>query len=546
MLSWTRIGRMPTLEQYHNDEASILPASAPHRRLTSGFNFGRSDPRTVQHKMQTMQLATSHPGLPESSQTPNYTTQPRDGFPAVGKTTDHLNLVASAQPQPQTAPLLTLPTTTTTTTTTRHILALGGSTTWGSKLSDRHQAYPYRLATLLGPEWKTINMAVRASDATYASQCIETMFRTHPEATTTSLGTVDVILMEFSVNGIEGMGLLLQRLKRRFPQAVVLYVHLYSLRMNVDNAVTGEKPRQVLHETNVKFVDADARINAMLNDAQAVWKWSEAMMGDAETVRIHAMDLLRQKTDNDHIALYALPVPDSPRDMFGWFGPDYHHLGVHGHYQVALELHKLYRKTLSSSSSLSSSLSSSSSLSLQNTKWDGTWGQGDLCHSWYETGQEPSGVTMRGGTLKMFVKPNKWALHIGLRFGQPATIVFPSSSSSSSQKTTTAQPIQLVYMSWGPNVYPKCSVTLNAPPPQSETQQQQQQQQAQVTILDPLHPNPSKHVFHVTRSTLVGWTQPGRTINTLTINPLEDKERPLRVIGIIQCGACVEMDPNYI
>ena len=390
------------------------------------------------------------------------------------------------------------------------ILTLGGSTTWGSKLENREDAYPYVLANLMGPKWSSVNLAVRATDASYASQCIETMVREGVLAEDIEMD-FDVIMLEYSLNGLDGMPLLLERLRRRYPNAVVIYVHLWSLRMTVDNAKTGEKPRDVLKAGHT-FLMADELINQMLGSENAVWSWGEAMVADSKQIGMDAMDAVLKVRGY----LYELPLPEQPGTAFSdhWFGPDYHHLSVAGHRLVATGLADLLKTT--------------KSLTGADAKYGSrTWGKGDQCFSWYEHGKHDA-VSITGGTMKMFVKPDKWALHIGMQFGQPASIAFPNIHHET-------QPVELVLMSWGPGVYPESQVTLASIDKSTPDQS---------FLLNPLHPSDKQRVFHVTRTIHIGWAEPGQ--NQLVINPMEVTQRPLRVTGIVMCGACIEMDSTYL
>jgi hypothetical protein len=447
-----------------------------------------------------------------------------------------------------------LPATTNKNIINKNILTLGGSTTWGSKLDNRQDAYPYLLPSLLGTtttttSWRVYNLAVRATDASYASQCVESMIReglpgnnnnnkvntTTTTTTTTTTIQFDVITLEYSLNGLDGMPLLLQRLRQRYPNAVIIYIHLWSLRMSVDNAETGIKPRDELTKSGLTFKDADANINAMLADPNnnAKWKWAPKMKSDSIAIREAAEQDVR--VVNGHV--YQLPMPEeSPQIAFQqhWFGPDFHHLSKEGHALVAghlaqmLQDEKIMGGGGSSSSSSSSIRQDIHDITISSTEEGiGSWGAGDHCYSWYETGTHPD-VQVDGGTVKNFVKPDKWAVNVGLTFGQPANIHFPN-------KKHLAQPVMLMIMSWGPGVYPKARIKLVAPGFVNQT-----------SILDPLHPSPLNQVYHVTRSAHVGWVNAQSPDNIIIVDPIENMQRPLRVIGIIMCGACLEMDPSYL
>ena len=400
----------------------------------------------------------------------------------------------------------------------KNILTLGGSTTWGSKLEARESAYPYILPQNLGPTWRVYNLAVRATDASYASQCIESMIR--EGAKNKKNIEFDVILLEYSLNGLDGMPLLLSRLRQRFPNAVIMYIHLWSLRMTVDNAVTGAKPREEINR-GLTFKEADANINNMLGDTSAKWDWAPKMKQDSEAIANEARQHMKEV--GGHI--YQVPMPESPQVAFDehWFGPDYHHLSSQGHAMVANHLVKLLRNESIMSNHQQPDIND---ISLApDESGIGSWGAGDQCYSWYETGTHPD-IQVDGGTVKNFVKNDKWAVNVGLTFGQPANIWFPN-------RKPEAQPVMLMIMSWGPGVYPKAKIELRSPGFADQS-----------SVLDPLHPDPLNHLFHVTRTAHVGWANFGQS--QITVDPIEDMQRPLRVIGIVMCGACLEMNDNYL
>ena len=399
----------------------------------------------------------------------------------------------------------------------KNILALGGSTTWGSKLESRDFAYPSLIPQLLGPTWRAYNLAVRATDASYASQCIESMIR---EGVKNKLDIeFDVIMLEYSLNGIDGMSLLLKRLRHRFPKAIFIYVHLWSLRMTVDNAVTGAKPRDELSR-GLPFKEADLSINNMLADPSARWGWAAQMKHDSEQIEQSATALMNAV--GGHV--YSLPMPNTPQIALDehWFGPDYHHLSNEGHALVAEHLVKLLQDEQITGPPKQLDIYG---IPLAPDKDIGSWGEGDQCYSWYETGIHPN-IRVDGGTVKNFVKNDKWAVNVGLKFGQPANIWF-------SNMKATLQPVMIMIMSWGPGVYPKSRIDLQSPGLENQS-----------STLDPLHANPLYHVFHVTRTAHVGWASPGES--RLTVDPIEDMKWPLRVIGIVMCAACVEMDETFL
>ena len=112
------------------------------------------------------------------------------------------------------------------------ILTLGGSVTWGAgiDIKNRKDAYPFRLQNEHGH--LVTNLAIRGTSSEYPSQCITSMLKKEHSKESNSYdpnNPFDVIIFEFSVNGMRGLQLLVQRLRERFPDALFIYVEMFSL-----------------------------------------------------------------------------------------------------------------------------------------------------------------------------------------------------------------------------------------------------------------------------------------------------------------------------
>ena len=112
------------------------------------------------------------------------------------------------------------------------ILTLGGSVTWGAGIGikNREDAYPFRLQNEHGH--LVTNLAIRGTSSEYPSQCITSMLKKEHSKESNSYdpnNPFDVIIFEFSINGMRGLRLLVQRLRERFPDALFIYVEMFSL-----------------------------------------------------------------------------------------------------------------------------------------------------------------------------------------------------------------------------------------------------------------------------------------------------------------------------
>jgi lysophospholipase L1-like esterase len=392
----------------------------------------------------------------------------------------------------------------------KRVLAMGGSTTWGSKLQDRTDAYPTVLSDMLGVHWQAVNIADQVTDASYASQCVESMIREAAASVEDMVKDFDVILLEYSLNGLDGVHLLVRRLRRRYPRAIIIYVHLWSLRATIENVETGARPRAILMEPGHTVEETEKLVGAMIQHPKILWKYSEETTADSKQRSKAGFDAT-QKVQG---FLYELSVPADPQEAIraDWFASDYHHLSQNGHRFVAQELYNLLAQ-----------LEANNPASVDTAANDHSWGKGDQCYSWFGSGQSPF-VRFEGGTMAMFATPGMWALQIGEGFGHPATIEFENTKDSQ-------QPIKLEVMSYGPSTYPKVKVQLNLGNKKLDDS---------ALVVDPLHPIQLRHAFHVPRHIHIGWVEPG--MNSVTIDSMETKEHPLRVTGIVMCGACAAMD----
>jgi hypothetical protein len=233
------------------------------------------------------------------------------------------------------------------------VLTLGGSTTWGVLLESRDLAYPGLLLSQEPQIGRSDNLAIRASSAVWPSQCLQTMVYEQGGAEL----EYNVVILEFSVNGLIGLNLLLQRIRRRYPKALIIYVDLYSNRRPGWSNCISEKCRM----TPIK---------------------QAALLELVASVGGH---------------LVSFPRPADPinfEDIQHYFAEDMHHLGQEGHQWVATSVLDLIR------------------VHGRSTVGEkGKWLEGDLCSNWFDSGTISSLIQLEGGNLTRFA-PGKYAYEI--------------------------------------------------------------------------------------------------------------------------------------
>ena len=243
------------------------------------------------------------------------------------------------------------------------VLALGGSVTWGNGLKDNKRkelAYPHLLSN--HPNTTVDNLAMRSEGSTIPARCLQTLttrdttgFLTeHRAANKKEVAAYNVILLEFTINGVSHLVELGQRLRERYPDATIVYI---------DHHILGWT-RQ----------DKQEKLGRYIHPAM--------------------------KEIGGHIyTLPMLPQQDRRRES-SWFTPDGIHLSRLGHLQVATGILHLLNKTMVKPVSQSRI---------------GPWSVGDYCWSWFMSGTIPPGVRLVGGRMVEFNSNGKFAYEIEAR-----------------------------------------------------------------------------------------------------------------------------------
>jgi hypothetical protein len=391
-------------------------------------------------------------------------------------------------------------------------LTLGGPSTWGVGLEQddySSKAYPYQLSS------RVHNAAQRLDDGpTLCSVCTQSIVGNDQ--------IYDVIVLEFDSSSMEktaALFLLAQRLRQRFPSALLVFVNLWSptdYRYSYSDTTTSSSSTLSVsfeewrrHQSQTSPVDVSA---AAL--AQHDWVYHEEPNKKFETLELqrivhevqgHLVELPRPQ----EARLALLTVPDlfveTPRDSSE---DDHDHDDSRLRYTLSAQGHAVI------ASRIQSLVKEAQIVQLQPSERNavGTWGSGDSCQLWYETGK---GIPKtKGLTLKRFSQTNdKYALEVPITGGS-LTITNP-----------LPEP-RMVYMTYlttsasshPHKIYPKTQVHVSG----------QDQQQTGV-ILDPYHDD-NREMRHVTRTTAIGMVPPGTSV--IRMAPMEQTLAPFRVVGV--------------
>lgn len=383
------------------------------------------------------------------------------------------------------------------------ILALGGSVTWGAQLENRHDAYPYVLGRHPSVS-RTDNLAIRATGSEYPTSCIQSMIRSafedDPDGTwgDDPDPDYDVILLEFSLNGRDGLPLLMARLRRRYPDAVIVYVSLYSAKKNHKRRFMPRKD------------------------------WT-SIVGPGAADVVPPPD-----------RIYHLPLRDDPRENEAaanrtrklYFANDEFHLSEGGHSVVALDIFSLLQ-----------SLGPPA-----RPPRRGSWGGGDKCVSWFSTGKVLPEAELSGGTVEEFAE-GKFAYEVPKQMpteakgaGMPKAVTLEVENRGSAPT-----PLYLDHMTRGdPCQYPKLEVRLRPAPLDGDgsVSASTEKSDGGTTLeLDPANKDITGKIWggvHITRSSYAGLVPSGSRAQ-LTVRPVERTDLPFRIVGYSMCAACEEM-----
>lgn len=197
------------------------------------------------------------------------------------------------------------------------ILALGGSVTWGATLSNRYDAYPWLLGKAYNRNQQPSdedyyklyvdNLAMRATGADYPSLCLESIV--------SPTKSYDIILFDFVMNGTDGFPLLIRRLRERYPKAVLIYVHIWSLVHLARHPQTKQKPRSVGLDPTIDYVWSPDTFNPNLNE-HAKRNCGREICDGA---------VMEQLVKEMGGYVYKMPQPETPKQVieYGWFASDW-------------------------------------------------------------------------------------------------------------------------------------------------------------------------------------------------------------------------------
>jgi len=382
------------------------------------------------------------------------------------------------------------------------ILTLGGSVTWGAGIDERTNAYPFLLA--IDHDHIVTNVGIRATGSDYPAQCISSMLR-NKEADESSPydpdEPFDVITFEFSINGMQGFPLLIERLRERYPDALFIYIDMFSL-MTPNGAFDSRESRELVKK-----------------HGGLVYRFGNT--GDATAEFNFREDIDRSNPTEEVRKLFA---------------NDKHHASSDGHRVTSEKIIEII-----------------DSHEYPSDPKLGSWLGGDSCTSWYENGETPLQI-VEGGEMKEWDEKNH---KFGIEVNQQDGLIVKYNHDGENEAALNLQYMTKAVYKADPysSKYPPVLITTK----QSEEEIREAKTEAKTdqsglvrldvlkvvenakgwAYLTGLHNKRAMWPFHVTEVSNVGSVKPG--LNFIYIFPLEERPNPFRVTATIVCEACTKL-----
>jgi hypothetical protein len=385
-----------------------------------------------------------------------------------------------------------------------NILTLGGSVTWGAEIDNREDAYPFRLQNDHGHN--VLNLAIRATGPDYPAQCITSMMlRESKNDDPDEDVPFDVIIFEFSINGLNGFPLLVERLQVRYPEALFVYVDFFSLTKG-----------------NFAEQSTDAR-KLIKGSGGSVYFFGNTGHATAEFNFREEIDL-ENPTD----------------DVRQLFADDGHHASSLGHNLMATKLVDIIDQQ-----------------DFPTNPILGSWLGGDKCTSWYDNGKSSLRI-ISGGEMKEWDETkHKWAIEIQGEEGvmlqidhddknaAPVNLQYMTKAEDKYDNTSSKYPPVIVNISqdWllGASKAKERAIKSEVELVRNDVEKVEKIEEGW-RYLSGLHKRTGMKQNHVTEISNVGILKPG--INFIYVYPLETKDYPFRLTATIMCEACGRLGWN--
>mmetsp|Transcript_23203 Transcript_23203/g.34253 ORF Transcript_23203/g.34253 Transcript_23203/m.34253 type:complete len:437 (-) Transcript_23203:2271-3581(-) len=376
------------------------------------------------------------------------------------------------------------------TTSSLRIAVFGSSNSWGAKLDSRFDAYPY----LLSPN--VFNYADYAAGPNYPAVCTYSMVG--------ETETFDVIIFEYWLKDFQGLIALSQRLRERFPHAMLLFVKVWSPLTARRQPHQGSSDEMDIFEWKLsKGLARNATyegVKTMLRQDDGYWYFPNYTIPD---------QVFAQAEFSNYGFDFAWPkeatMIDTLVDYIGYFEQSHHlHLSKIGHAALAHNL----RGIINTHFELHP-------ISIEDGDIKSPWSKRDDCNLWFTTGSCPFQHSTNWVMTEIESLESRYALNV-IDEGW----IKIANDSGENRK------VYISYLATKPQLYPNAEVTLG---------------EADPVILVAITDFERHAVAHHTKTVEVGMVPPGET--TLTLKPTQSTLKSFHLLGITLVDPAADMVP---
>lgn len=395
------------------------------------------------------------------------------------------------------------------------VISFGSSSTWGAGLKRVKDSYPHRIS----PQYARFprNVAMKEGGGVLPAACTQSIVGDDD--------VYDVVTIEFDHSSFdESYAVLAKRLRRRFPEANIIFVQLWN-------------PSQLTYrysdnETTVDFVSwRRANGNIPLHSSELTMSVLESGPENWSVYQNPAdAERLRKTMEEVNAGLVGLPTP-TPTDfsfpqnllsflLFFTEGEPYR-LSEEGHAVIASGLEHLVKPEVILGKDV------------KVRDATGSWGSGDQCNLWYYNGQYVGGESSNNkdenedgenhSTNKMNVKSTGRRLgfsHVQETGEHKHALEFRRYEEGHLTVTNPFDEDRLLYLTYmtsndevDEKIYPRTRVRLNGRPS---------------VVIDPYHEGSENH--HLTRTSAVGMIAAG-VETVVNLDPIESSMLHFRLVG---------------
>ena len=356
------------------------------------------------------------------------------------------------------------------------------------------ETYPRLLGKYLNAA-RSDNLGIPATGSQHPAMCVQSMIRDHYNDEEEGDGVssaneivYDVVLLEFSTNDTlldlnHKLKLLARRIRNRYPRALIIYIHTYRFGGYLEDLAKYER-----RQSNNNPLVHDNKHRPFVYDGKRFAKINHVIVDEVGGL------------------IYKLPTPASVKESVEQkqlFLDDMHHFSKKGHVKIASDLANIITEQMTRMN-----------LNQHPPRDDGTWGRGDDCYSWYQTGKAPRDIKLSGGTMTQF-KPRNQKYAYEVSHPNTATLEFLSNEGSA---------IYLNYMTIGSiQQYPRVDIGGIG-----------------IESRNHLRPESISENMHISSIVKLGTATSSDKIQ-IDVTPTEVKELPFRIIGVTVCPACEDM-----